>query len=100
MTSRWKTPRSLGEILKQTLEKWDLATTFKRYEVMGEWETIVGVGTAKKSRPLKFQGENMWVEVDHPAWVQELTLLKPEIIKKIKAKFPKTGIKNIRFILK
>ena len=100
MSSRWSPPGKLGDILKATLEKWNLTTPFKRYEVMEEWGAIVGETTASKSRPVKLLGENLVVEVDHPAWVQELNLLKFQILKKISKNFPQAGIKNIRFILK
>jgi predicted nucleic acid-binding Zn ribbon protein len=100
MASRFNPPALLAGLLKQALEKWNLSSTLTRYELMGEWESIVGNKTASKSRPTKYQGELLIVEVDHPAWVQELNLLKGQILKKISQTYPKSGIKNIRFILK
>ena len=100
MSSLWSPPGILRDILKATLEKWELTTQFKRHELMGAWPDLVGERTAEKSRTVKLLGEILVVEVDHPAWVQELNLLKFEILKKIRKNYPQAGIKNIRFTLK
>jgi predicted nucleic acid-binding Zn ribbon protein len=100
MRHRLDPPLPLVQILKQALEKWNLSTNLKRYALMEEWSEVVGEKTASKSRPTKFQGESLIVEVDHSAWVQELNMLKPKILKKISQNYPKSGVKNIRFVLK
>ena len=67
---------------------------------MAEWETIAGATLATKSRPLRFQKEWLFVEVDHPTWIQELNLLKTQFLTKIAKRFPEAGIRRIRFVLK
>ena len=100
MSRRLKPPKSVGEVLKKALEKWELGPTLRRYEVAGAWEAIAGPSIAAKSRATGVQGDGLLVEVDHPAWVQELNLLKGRLLQKIAKEFPKSGIKDIRFVLK
>src|SRR5262245_8204043 len=94
MKERLNIPGRFSDILKISLEKWNLASTFKRHEMLDHWNSLAGPQIAAKSRPLKFQGEFLIVEVDHPAWVQELNLLKGHILNKIGKDFPKSGVKN------
>lgn len=96
----WQKPGKLGEILEQALNKWEFAPKLRRYEVMEHWEEVVGEKIATKSRAKCLQGNILVIEVDHPAWVQELNLLKPMLLKKIAAQHRKAGIKDIRFVLK
>lgn len=100
MQKRFSRPLPLKEILNKALVKWDLAPTLRRYEVMARWPEIVGERIAKKSRPTKFLGEVLVVEADHPAWVQELNLLKSQILEKIKLTCGQSEIRNIRFMMK
>lgn len=100
MRRRLKAPQLLKDVLAQALDKWDLSLDFRRHEAAERWPEIVGEKIAGKSRPKNLQGEVLVVEVDHPAWVTELNLLKPQILGKIKKSHPRAGIKNLRFILK
>ncbi|MFO1463811.1 MAG: DUF721 domain-containing protein [bacterium] len=96
---RTDSPESLGDILKGSLEKWDFGPTLLRYEVVEKWPDLVGPQVAAKSRAVGLQGDILLVEVVHPAWVQELNLLKNQLLAKIARLFPRSGVKNIRFSL-
>jgi Zn-ribbon-containing, possibly RNA-binding protein and truncated derivatives len=100
MGRRLKPPLPLKEVLHKALDQLDLAVTFRRHEAADRWPEIVGEKIASKSRPKIFQGDVLVVEVDHPAWVTELNLLKPQILKKMRLNHPRSGIRNLRFVLK
>ena len=100
MKRPWKQPETTGDILKKGLPKWDFGPTLLRYEVVEKWPDLVGPQIAAKSRATGLQGDILLIEVDHPAWVQELNLLKPQLLFKIGRDFPKSGVKNIRFSIK
>ncbi len=100
MKQRWNSPESLGDILKSSLEKWDFGPTMLRYEVVEKWPELAGAQIAGKSRAIGLQGDLLLIEVDHPAWVQELNLLKPQLMAKIRRSYPRSGVKDIRFSLK
>lgn len=100
MKKPWRQPETLGDILKDSLQKWDFGPTLLRYEVVEKWPELVGPKIAEKSRATGLQGDMLLIEVDHPAWVQELNLLKNQLLQKIGRLFPRAGVKNIRFSLK
>lgn len=100
MKRPWKRPLPLSDVLKRALDKWKLTPQIQRHEVLADWEKVAGPQIATKSKPLKLQGDQLLVEVEHHGWVQELNLLKIPILEKIKSLYPKSKIKNIRFVLK
>lgn len=63
------------------------------------WEEIVGEMMAKNTVPLKVKGRTLYINTKHAIFAQELGFLGPEILKKIKMKFPELGdkIQNIKF---
>lgn len=93
-------PQLLAQALQKALKKWHLSQDLHRHEVLGHWPEIAGEQVASRSRPLRFHGNMLVVEVDHPAWLQELKFLKEEILQKIAQAFPKSKIKGLRFTLK
>jgi len=51
------------------------------------WKSVVGELMAERSYPLKIERNTLFVGVQNSAWMQELNLLKPKIIKKYKNKY-------------
>ena len=100
MRRRTSPPGQIGDILSKALEQWNLKSKLKRYELFEDWKNMVGDTLATRSAPLRFQGDCLIVGVDHPAWVQEMNLLKETLLKKIREKFPGSGVRKVRFILK
>lgn len=100
MSNPWKQPLTMAEALKLTLNKLKMTPTLKRHEVFANWENIAGPQIAERAHPLKIHGGHLILEVDHPAWIQELNFLKPKLLEKIAKDFPESRITNLRFILK
>jgi hypothetical protein len=53
------------------------------YRILGQWERTVGGLIASHARPIGVRGSKLVLAVDSPAWMQQLSLLKPEIIEKV-----------------
>ena len=71
-----------------------------QYQIWDSWADIVGEQIAKKSAPKTMRGTTLIVGVNNSAWVQELTMMKPRIMQKLKDLFPDAKIEEIRFELK
>jgi hypothetical protein len=82
---------TLGSILKAR----GLQGHLSEYRIFGQWEKTVGSVIARHARPLSVRGKKLFLSVDSPAWMQQLSLLKPEIIEKVNSNLGKDAIKDI-----
>jgi len=95
-----KDPTLIANILESTLKGLQVESKFSVYPVWKAWNTIVGELVAKRSEPAGINGSILTVIVEHPAWIQELKLLTPKIISKIREEIPKLEIREIVFKVK
>ena len=80
-------PKRKVEQLSTTIEKLlasrGLASKLKEYRVFGHWGRAVGEVIALHAQPSAVRGKKLTVTVDSSVWMQQLALLKPEIIEKV-----------------
>lgn len=93
-------PQSLSQLLQESLHQWKLTPAFQRHELFENWLQIAGPQIADRARPLKIQGNQLLLQVDHPAWAQELQFLKVQLLEKIQQHYPSAQIRGLRFVLK
>ncbi len=85
----------LSNTLKKILQARGMEGRLREYRVFGEWEKAVGAVIARHAHPSSLRGKKMTLIVDSPAWMQQLSLLKPEIIMKINLRLGHNSIKDI-----
>lgn len=61
------------------------------------WPDIVGKAAASVSFPIKIRGGKLTVKVLDPIWMQQLSFLKLELLKKYRTGFPKLRLTDIYF---
>jgi hypothetical protein len=81
--SRRGTPSSLAEILKERFHALGLEKQLHQARVFSRWEEAVGSRIAAHSRPSYVRNGRLTVVVDSPAWSQQLSLLRPDLLRKI-----------------
>lgn len=74
-----------GDLLEQLLQSMGLDKRIHQYRAMVLWDEVVGAQIATQARPVKIRGSVMEVCVEHAAWMQQLQLMKPQILKKLNA---------------
>ena len=84
-----------GAILKQVLGDKGIDERLSRYQAWLIWDQVVGEQIANRARPLRFRQGILEVQVDHPVWMQQLQMLKPQILAKLHAQLPKAEITDI-----
>jgi len=67
------------------------------YEAFREWNTVVGDVVSQVSVPVKVEKGTLIVSVKNSTWRQELSMQKPQILKKYEALFGAGVITDIRF---
>lgn len=71
---------------------------FDFIELIKQWELVVGPMVHKHTRPLRLKKNKLIVVSDHPAFSHQLSFLKDDILKKIRAHFPALiSLKEIQF---
>lgn len=74
---------AIKAILARALAQKGLDEKVERYEFVLHWSEIVGETLAKISKPDYIARKVLLVTVAHSAWAQELTFLKPTLLRKL-----------------
>lgn len=85
----------LSTTITKILKSRGLESGLSEYKVFGHWEKTVGEVIALHARPAMVRGKKLTLIVDSPAWMQQLSLLKPEIKKKLNRDLGREAILEI-----
>ncbi|UCG00035.1 MAG: DUF721 domain-containing protein [Spirochaetaceae bacterium] len=88
--------RKAAEILAQILDEKSRRLGQTYDSVFGAWSQVVGDSLSEHSRIYEFTGRNVFIEVDHPGWMQLLLFKKPQILRSLKRKYPALDIRDLR----
>lgn len=65
--------------------------------VFGGWNDAVPPRVALNAQPVRFQRGTLQVHVKSPVWAQELSFLKEDLLRQLRAKAPSLNVRDIRF---
>jgi predicted nucleic acid-binding Zn ribbon protein len=91
-------PEPVGGLIRSLLSRLGIADKVERASVIGEWAELVGPHIAKVARPTGVRGRTLFVEVESAAWRTELTLMRPELMRKLNAGKRRAKIEKIVFL--
>ncbi|MFZ3063132.1 MAG: DUF721 domain-containing protein [Actinomycetota bacterium] len=89
--------QSIGEIVEAMVSRLGLKQKIKRARVVHHWPRLVGEIIARETRAERVRGDSLFVTTSSPVWAQELELMKPKLLKKIREEIGKGVISDIRF---
>ena len=87
----------ISEIVQKIIGEIDQKQVCSEDEVQTVWGDIVGEAGFKYSKPTSLQKGVLRVAVNNSCWIQELTIQKRGILKKLQTHFGKDKISDIRF---
>lgn len=87
------------EILNFFLENSQIQTGETYHSFFRSWVKIAGLDAAAHSRVKDIRGSIVFIEVDHPGWIQIIQMKKQSILKKIQKSYPELGIRELRLQL-
>jgi hypothetical protein len=90
-----KRAEAVASLLKKLLGDKGLDDRLPRYQAWLVWDKVVGEQIAKRARPLRIREKILEVRVDHPVWMQQLQMLKPQILRKLRQELPDCDIEDI-----
>ncbi len=85
----------IGTTLGKLLKARGLEGRIQEYRIVDQWNRAVGPAIARHAQPQALRGAKLSLVVDSPAWMQQLSLLKPEIIEKINEALGREAVRDI-----
>jgi len=83
---RKRNPRALetqsaGKLVALTLDRYGLTDEIRAGRLLTEWSDLVGPKIAQRTRPDGVYERTLWIEVVTSAWMHELNLLRPQLVR-------------------
>lgn len=88
----------LGGLVEATLARLGIGARVERARVVTDWEDLVGPHIAAVARPVRVRGETLYVAVESAAWRNELSLMRPQLLRKLNAGRSEGRIERIMFL--
>jgi predicted nucleic acid-binding Zn ribbon protein len=100
MSGRKKKPEPVSDVLAGWLTESGLAARVEQAGVVPEWPKLVGSQIAAVTAPRSVSADGtLFVSVTTNAWMTELSLLEPELLRSLNGKEGRAPIKRIRWLL-
>ena len=95
-----KKPEAIGSIVASWLGSSGLAERVDQAAIIPEWPALVGPQIAAVTAPKSITANGtLFVHVTTNAWMNELSLLEPELLRSLNAKDGRVPIRRIRWLL-
>jgi predicted nucleic acid-binding Zn ribbon protein len=96
-----KRPSSIADVLAGVLRDTGIAARVEQAGIIPEWSGLVGPQISKVTEPMSITADGtLFVNVTTNAWMNELSLLEPELLRALNVKDGRAPVKRIRWLLK
>lgn len=96
-----RAPSPLGDVIASVLQHAGLSDRVAQASVIPEWPGLVGAQIAKVTEPVLLQQDGtLCVAVTTHAWMQELTLLEPQLLAALNRDPGRPPIVKLRWMLR
>lgn len=98
MSTRFSAPgfgATTRSIVKALFSDMGIAPRIEQHQVWFIWDKVVGKQIAAHAQPTSIRNNVLEVRVDHAVWMQQLQLLKPQILAKINRELNCTPIESM-----
>jgi len=100
MSERRSKPQKIGDALTSFLTESGLAERVEQATVIPEWPSLVGEQIAAVTEPLSVSRDGtLFVAVRTNAWMTELSLMEPQLLRALNAKPGRTRVRSIHWRL-
>ena len=93
--SRRRAPRSLSFAVERVAAGLEPATTLARLQ--GSWAEVVGERVAAIAQPVSERDGVVTVACESSLWANELALMAPDLLAKLRAALPDRPVEELRF---
>jgi len=94
-------PTAMGDVIASVLKQAGLTERLAQVSVIPEWPQLVGPQIAEVTEPLLLQQDGtLVVMVKTHGWMQELTLLEPELLRSLNRDPSRAPVVRLRLLLR
>jgi len=94
-------PESLGRVVSEFLERKGLGERVRQASAIEDWPGVVGPQIAAVTEAMKITRDGtLFVAVTTNAWMTELSLMEPELVRAMNSHAGARNVRKIRFQLK
>ena len=97
-SSRGKKPALIGDILKERISALGWEGRLLEEEVLTSWDAAVGPQIAAHARPSHITDRRLTIVTESPVWTQQLSLLKPDLLRRIARSFGPGVVTDVYFV--
>jgi predicted nucleic acid-binding Zn ribbon protein len=91
-------PRPIGEAITSFFERSGIARRIEQASVIPEWPQLVGGQIAQVTQPLSISRDGtLFVAVKTSSWMNELSLMEPQLLASLNAKQGRAPVARIRW---
>ena len=95
---RGSRPALVGDILKERISALGWECRLLEEEVLVSWDAAVGPQIAAHARPSHITDRRLTVVTESPVWTQQLSLLKPDLLRRIGRNFGPGVVTDLYFV--
>jgi predicted nucleic acid-binding Zn ribbon protein len=100
MSPAKKKPSAIGDVLAGVLQSAGIAARVEQATIIPEWAALVGKQIADVTEPTSIAADGtLFVRVTTNAWMMELSLLEPQLLRAINAQAGRSPVKKIRWLI-
>jgi predicted nucleic acid-binding Zn ribbon protein len=94
-------PEPIADVLSGWIDKSGIAKRIGQAHVVPDWPKLVGPQIAAVTAPTSVSVDGtLWVQVTTNAWMNELSLMEPQLLRALNSPVGRTPIRRIRWQLK
>lgn len=98
MAGKKRRPRKVGDVVTDVLQHAGIADRIAQAKVIPEWPTLVGPQISRVTEPLSVTPQGtLFVAVTTNAWMTELSLMEPDLLRRLNERTGRLQIKRIRW---
>ena len=91
-------PRKLDDVMSDVLKRSGIADRVAQANVFPDWPKLVGPQIARVTEPLSVTPQGtLFVSVTTNAWMTELSMMEPDLLRRLNERTGRLQIKRIRW---
>jgi predicted nucleic acid-binding Zn ribbon protein len=90
--------QQIGGAIQNLLAQFDSEGHFDVVRLVRQWPEIVGDAIARRTEPATLKFRTAVIKVSGAMWIQELNLMKPQILARVQQMMGNDSVRDLRFV--